>query len=264
MLIKLDMKNAFDHVKLSFLYQVLRYFGFSAEFVCLIKACTDRPWISPLVNGRPADFFQASRGLRQGCPLSPFLYILMAEVLSRKLSAEMVVGSLPGIKIARGVDPINHALFVDDSLLLGGASLIIARDFKVILQNFGVITGTLINKGKSVVYGWNVEHTTLLRIAHTLGFQGFEKWESIKWLGLPLTMGSRPSSLWNDVIFKIKAKIVSWGGYWLTQAAKLILIKAVLSALPIFQCSLLLAPKSVSAQIAKLLRDFLWEGGKGN
>ena len=209
MLIKLDMKNAFDRVKISFLYQVLKAFGFIADFVHLIKACTDKPWISPLVNGRPIVFFQATRGLRQGCPLSPFLYILMVEVLSRKLSIEMVVGSLPGIKIARGVDPLNHALFVDDSLLLGGASLIIARAFKVILQNFCVTTGTLINKGKSVVYGWNVDHSTLLRISHTLGFQGFEKWESIKYLGLPLTMGSRPSLLWNDVICKIKAKIVS-------------------------------------------------------
>ena len=87
MLIKLDMKNTFDRVKLSFLYQVLRAFGFSAEFVRLIKACTDRPWISPLVNGRPRDFFQATRGMRQGCPLSPFLYILMGEVLSKKLIA---------------------------------------------------------------------------------------------------------------------------------------------------------------------------------
>ena len=87
MLIKLDMKNAFDRIKVSFLYKVLRDFGFSVEFFHLIKAHIERPWISPLVNGRPADFFQASRRLQQGCPLSRFLYILMAEVLSRKLSA---------------------------------------------------------------------------------------------------------------------------------------------------------------------------------
>ena len=53
MLIKLDMKNAFDRVKLPFLYDVLLSFGFSSEFVNLIKACIDRPWIAPLVNGRP-------------------------------------------------------------------------------------------------------------------------------------------------------------------------------------------------------------------
>ena len=157
MLIKLDMKNAFDRVKLPFLYRVLLSFGFTPEFVNLIKSCTDKPWIVPLVNGRPTEFFQASRGLRQGCPLSPFLYILMAESLSRKLSAELAIGSLPSIKIASGVNLINHALFLDDSLLLGGASLSIARAFNGILLNFCLILGALINNNKSVVYGWNVD-----------------------------------------------------------------------------------------------------------
>ena len=64
MLIKLDMQASFDRVKLPFLYDVLLTFGFSPKFVDLIKACPDRPWIAPLVNGRPSDFFQATRGLR--------------------------------------------------------------------------------------------------------------------------------------------------------------------------------------------------------
>ena len=76
--IKLDMANAFDRVKLSYLFLVLRSFGFSFAFINLIKACINNPWIVPLVNGKPANFFQASRGLLQGCPMSPFLYILMA------------------------------------------------------------------------------------------------------------------------------------------------------------------------------------------
>ena len=88
MLIKLDMKNAFDRVKLPFLYEVLLSFGFCPEFVKLIKACTENPWISPLVNGRPTAFFKATRGLHQGYPMSPFLYILMVESLSRKLKVE--------------------------------------------------------------------------------------------------------------------------------------------------------------------------------
>ena len=162
MLIKLDMKNAFDRVKLPFLYDVLLSFGFCPEFVNLIKACTDGPWIAPLVNGIPADFFKASRGLRQGCSMSHFLYILMAETLSRKIIVENEAGYISGIKIARGVDPINHTLFVDDPLLLGGASMKIARDFNKILQKFCQISRALINKNKSDVYGWNVKHTPIL------------------------------------------------------------------------------------------------------
>lgn len=91
MLIKLDMANAFDRVNRSFLYKILHSFGFSPHFVNLIVACTHNPWIAPLVNGRPTSFFQAQRGLRQGCLLSPFLYILMADSLSRKLSTEKIL-----------------------------------------------------------------------------------------------------------------------------------------------------------------------------
>ena len=74
-LIKLDMANAFDGVRHSFLLQVISAFGFSSNFIKLIKACIGEPWIDPLVNGRPANYFKASRGIRQGYPLSPFLYI---------------------------------------------------------------------------------------------------------------------------------------------------------------------------------------------
>ena len=107
--------------------------------------------------------------------MSPFLYILMAENLNRKLSAEKEVGYILGIKIARGVDPINHALFADDSLLLGGATLTIARAFNEILQKFCLISGALINNNKSIVYGWNVDHSTILCIANSC-FPGFDKW----------------------------------------------------------------------------------------
>ena len=263
MIIKLDMKNAFDQVKLPFLYGVLLSFGFFLEFVNLIKACTNKPWIAPLVNGRPIDFFKATRGLRQGCLMSPFLCILMVESLNRKLLAEKEAGFLLGIMIARGVDPINHALFANDSLLLGRASLMIAQDFNVILQNFCQSSGALINKNKSAVYGWNVDQLALLRISDFFGFPSFVKWEKIKYLGLPLTLGSSPPSLWLDVLAKLKEKITSWGGQWLSKAGELILIKSVLSAFLVFQSTLLLALKSISFQVAKILRDFLWNGGLG-
>jgi hypothetical protein len=161
MLIKLDMANAFDRVRHSFLLQVLSAFGFSPDFIRLIKACIGEPWIAPLVNGRPKNYFKATRGIRQGCPLSPFLYILMADSLSRKLTTKKLTGTIPGIRPTRGTEPINHALFVDDSLLLGGASLQIARAFNEVIQSFCRVSGALVNKRKSAVYGWEVDQQSI-------------------------------------------------------------------------------------------------------
>ena len=96
----------------------------------------DNPWIAPLGNGRPEDFFQATRGIRQGCPLSPFLYILMVDSLSRKLVADREAGKMLGVRLEKGLHTINNASFFDDSPFLGGSSLKIAKAFKDLIQNY--------------------------------------------------------------------------------------------------------------------------------
>ena len=111
----------------------------------------------------------------------------------------------------------------------------IARAFNVVLQNFCQSSGALINKSKSVFYKWNVEQCALLRISYFFGFSGFDKWDKITYLGLPLTLGKTTPSLWLEVLAKLKKKISSWGGQWLSKSWKLNLIKSVLSAFPVFQ-----------------------------
>ena len=130
MVIKIDLANAFDRVSHPFLLQVMQKFGFSSDFISWVKACISKPWIAPLINGRAASFFQASRGLRQGCSLSPLLYAIQASVLSFQLENARLEQDLPGIRIARGIKDINHAQFVNDTILLGGASQIIAYRYK--------------------------------------------------------------------------------------------------------------------------------------
>lgn len=114
------------------------------------------------------------------------------------------------------------------------------------------------------MYGWNSEHHTIEKIANDLGFTGHADWDKIKYLGLPIMLGSNRNQLWEEAISKSKKKIVAWGGFWLTTGGKLTLIKSVLSALTTYQASLMLAPKLISDQISRLMRKFLWNGGRGN
>jgi hypothetical protein len=188
----------------------------------------------------------------------------MADTLSRKLTAERIASNIPGLKPSPEADAVNHSLFAEDSMLLGGASSRIATAFDSVLKSYCRVSGALINDRKSEIYCWNTGQQELNNIVKILGFNGHANWERIKYLGLPITIGANRRSLWVDIISKLKSKIAAWGGFWLTNAGKLILIKSQLAALPIYQSAFLLAPRAVTDQIKMLIRDFLWHGGKGN
>ena len=104
----------------------------------------------------------------------------------------------------------------------------------------------MVNKRKSAVYGWAVDKQTILRFSQALGFIGYVSWEKFKYLGQPLTLGINKAPHWMEIINKIKAKMTAWGGQCLTTTGKLTLVKSVLSSLPIYQASFLLAPKIIT------------------
>lgn len=195
MLIKLYMANAFNRVDHSFLSNVLLSFGFLTQFVNLTKACINKPWIAPVVNDCPTNFFQAQRGIKQGCPLSPFLYIIMADSLSCKLIAERLNGNIPGLKSSHGTEALNHALFIDDSLLLGGASIRIAKAIDTVLRSYCRASGALINESKGEVFSWDIDQRELTGITTLLGFKGQAIWDRFKYLSLPIISGANKRSL---------------------------------------------------------------------
>jgi hypothetical protein len=240
----------------------MRKFGFDSHFISWIKACIGSPWIAPLVNGKVTAFFKASRGLRQGCPLSPLLYAIQASVLSYQLENSQINKDLHGLRIAQGVKDINHAQFADDTLLLGGASPIIAKKFKEELDAYAAASGSEINQTKSNIYGWNITPNEMLRITRVLGMEGHTNWEAFKYLGVPIFKSAPRASHWSHLAEKLKNKFTSWGANWLNLAGKAVLIKAVVSSIPIYQCSLLLAPATVIQKIEAFQRRFLWEGGR--
>lgn len=137
-----------------------------------------------------------------------------------------------------------------------------AKRFKSALDNFTQALGALINNTKSNVYAWNTPLRTAHLIASIFRFPLIEKWQTFRYLGIPICLKSLPNSAWNQVLEKLKNKMDHWGAFWLNLAGRTVLIKSVLSMLPIFQFSSLLAPQNVKNSISILLRCFIWEGGK--
>ena len=116
-IITLDMEKAFERIDWNFLVEVLRRFGFTNDFITLVNACVRENHFSLLVNGSSTSFFTATRGLRQGDPLSPTLFILAEEVLSRSLTRAITQGSIKPYFSKRGCPIISHSLFADDAIL---------------------------------------------------------------------------------------------------------------------------------------------------
>jgi hypothetical protein len=114
--IKTDMAKAYDRVEWEFLEATLMVMGFPVDKVQTIMKCVTTVTFSILINGQPSSCFQPKRGLRQGDPLSPYLFIICADVLSGLISRAQSNLSIHGVKIAHRAPEISHLLFADDSL----------------------------------------------------------------------------------------------------------------------------------------------------
>lgn len=262
MIIKLDMANAFDRVDHHFLTEVLRKFGISNKFISIIMECISNPWTAPLINGHMRSYFRSSRGLRQGFPLSPFLYIIMAETLSIHLEKLRKQKEITGISIERGIKEINHSLFADDTLLIGGASSLMEKRFKKILDAFLAASGGKLNNKKCKIYTWNASFQIMQRISLILDIPVQRNRSHFSYLGLALAKETIKSEIWVKHIEKMRGLLQSWGLSWINLAGRTTLIKAILSTLPIYQYAVTLAPASTHKHMELIMRSFLWQGGK--
>src|SRR5438128_5627964 len=116
--VKLDMSKAYDQVEWPFLEGVMLKLGMDATFVQLIMRCVRSVSYRFKINGNINGSIISGRGLRQGDPISPYLFLLCAEGLSALINDAESRGQIQGIRIAPTAPGVNHLLFADDSLLL--------------------------------------------------------------------------------------------------------------------------------------------------
>jgi hypothetical protein len=146
------MRKAYDRVEWNYLRDVMLKLGFSASWVELVMRLVTTVSFSVLFNGSPKEEFRPSRGIRQGDPISPYLFLLAAEGLSCLLKSSDRSSTLSGLRVASTAPAVNHLLFADDSLLFFQASAEGALEMKDVLQKYCSASGQRINMDKSSVF----------------------------------------------------------------------------------------------------------------
>eukprot|EP00268_Persea_americana_P052212 TRINITY_DN5839_c0_g1_i1.p1 TRINITY_DN5839_c0_g1~~TRINITY_DN5839_c0_g1_i1.p1 ORF type:complete len:231 (-),score=32.34 TRINITY_DN5839_c0_g1_i1:1344-2036(-) len=147
---QLDISKAFDKISWPFLFKSLHFFGFSATWTKLIRECVCTTKGSVLINRSPFGFFESNCGLRQGDPLSPYLFILAEEILS--LNIQNLVNNNLIFPLSKAPNTPCHLLYADDILLFlkGHKSSLLA--LKKVLEDYQSSSGQLINPGKSKLF----------------------------------------------------------------------------------------------------------------
>ena len=259
-LCKLDMEKVYDHVDWNFLLYLLRRCGFGERWSLWIKQCITIARFSILINGVPSGFFGSSCGVRQGDPLSPFLFILVMEAFSRMLGAFTSRGLISGFSVgSSGQDRVivSHLLFLDDTLVFCGANASQIRHIGALLLCFEAAFGLKVNLSKSVLVSVGFVGE-MDQLAGLLGCGTGNL--PLKHLGLPLGALFKLKTMWVELEELMARQLAPWKKLYLSKGGRVMLIKSTLSNLPTFMLSLFPIPAQVAKCIEKIQRDFLWGG----
>ncbi|KAF5471964.1 hypothetical protein F2P56_008721 [Juglans regia] len=225
MAMKLDISKAYDRVEWSFLRAALCKIGFDFAWVELVMRCVESVSYSILVNGVPQSEFRPSRGIRQGDPLSPYLFIMCAEALGSMISKGVEEGVISGVPFARGRIRISHLFFADDSLLFCKANAMEWGKLHNILKIYEEALGQRLNLEKtSIQFSRNTAKATqdfILSIAGVRSSMAYEKY-----LGLPTVVGKAREKSFRDILDRVRMRFSNQRVKFLSQAGNEIFIKA--------------------------------------
>ena len=254
---KLDIEKAYDHVNWDALFYLLDRMGFGVKWRRWIKACISTAHFSIIVNNSPVGFFGSSHELRQGDPLSPLLFLLIMEVLSRILKKTEDCGLLRGFHVGPS-NPIgvriSHFLFADDTILFCDASRDQLLSIRLALTCFQVFTGLKVNMGKSEIVPVG-EVRNLDALATILRCRVGSL--PMKYLGMPLGTPYKTASVWDPILERMEKKLSGWKRLYLSKKGRLTLVKSTLSSLPTYYLSLFVIPVAVANRLERIQRNFL-------
>ncbi|GJY00473.1 RNA-directed DNA polymerase, eukaryota [Tanacetum coccineum] len=253
LIFKVDFEKAFDSVRWDFVDDVLNKFGFGERWRTWIQSCLRSSRGSILVNGSPTEEFQFFRGLKQGDPLSPFLFILIMESLHISFQRVVDAGLFTGIKINSMVN-LSHLFYADDAIFLGQWSELNIDSLVRVLDCFFRASGLRINMCKSKIMGVNVEDGMVKNAASKLGCLVLKT--PFTYLGTKVGGNMSRKQAWKEVVDKVLSRLSRWKMKLLSIGGRLTLLKSVLGSMPIFHMSIFKVPSSILKSLESIRSRF--------
>ena len=204
--LKLDISKAYDRVEWPFLQGIMQRLGFLKGWISRVMGSVTTSTFSVLINGKPYGHIQPSRGIHQGDPFSPYLFLLCAEGFTSLLARAELEGRIHGVAICRRAPQISNLLFVDDSLLFCRASNNEDEEITNILQVYAKASGQSINLEKSsMLFSTNTPCDKKEEIKETLGVKEVDRFET--YLGLPILIGREKYQTFSYVKDRVWTKL---------------------------------------------------------
>uniref|UniRef100_A0A1J3D6G7 Reverse transcriptase domain-containing protein n=1 Tax=Noccaea caerulescens TaxID=107243 RepID=A0A1J3D6G7_NOCCA len=256
--VKTDISKAFDRVEWGFLESALRIMGFSNEWIRLLMSCVTTVSYQVLINGHPHGSIIPTRGIRQGDPLSPYLFIICSEMLARMLKKAEMEERITGLKVARNAPAVTHLMFADDTMFYCRERDDELDQLRSILDKYSLASGQRINYLKSSIYFGKkipIDRREVIKERleiHQNGGKG-------RYLGLPESFGGSKVSILSYLKENLSQKVGGWQNKFLSSGGKEIMLKAVAFALPTYTMTCFLVPKTICKKIMSIIADFWWK-----
>jgi len=244
---KLDLEKSFDNVNLDFLKSTLQDFrqGVTSSIFTIL-------W-----NGNKMPPFKPTHGLRQGDPLSPYLFILCMEKLSISINKVVLQGNWEPIHIINSGPKLFHLLYADDILLFSKARNSQLRLISNLFNRFSHASRLKINLSKSrSFYSSGIPQAKINKLKSISGIRSTISLD--KYLGFLILKGRAKKNDFYFIIEKMQTRLTSGKNILLNKPGRLTLLSSVLSSIPSYYMQISWFPQSICENIDQTTRNFIW------